>query len=176
MPWLIPAARNGISLGGYMVEDSDSPPRFMGAREGTITHVAEYITFQAVNRGFCHNKPPPALQKLGFTLDLFLQFFGHRYPTPFLQSSAEREASQRPWTVTWWQAPSPGEQHSQEGLQPVLSVHTFQRWRVPSDHVTTSDLKGPKEKSKQGLDFVLWSEKCWTLVLGLKIYFEFKSD
>lgn len=56
-----------------MVEDSDSPPRFMGAREGSITHVAEYMTFQAVNRCLCHNRPPLVLQKPGFTLNLFLQ-------------------------------------------------------------------------------------------------------
>lgn len=52
-----------------MVEHSDSPPRFMGAREGPITHVAESITFQAVNRSLCHNRPPTG----GFTLNLFLQ-------------------------------------------------------------------------------------------------------
>lgn len=54
-----------------MVEDSASPPRFMGTRESSITR--EYITIQAINRGFCYNKPPLVLQKLGFTLNLFLQ-------------------------------------------------------------------------------------------------------
>lgn len=56
-----------------MVEDSASPLRFMGTRESSITHVAEYITIQAINRGFCHNRPPLVLQELGFTLNLFLQ-------------------------------------------------------------------------------------------------------
>lgn len=52
---------------------TDSLSRFMGARESSITHVAEYITFQTVNRGLCHNRPQLVLQKQGFSLNLFLQ-------------------------------------------------------------------------------------------------------